>query len=257
MGVRLAIPALCALALLVSIVPALADDTTTCATIGPSMVDLQQNVNDAVLAATEANRAATHLPGTTPSPTNPFVKTIEEKAALAQTKADAALRNLGPLLGTDIADPAVQQATDAVTAEARTELQTALGISELSQVYAETGIANNNAAKAVSAANARARRAAFFQALSQSFARNYSTTQGTINGQPFTATTVTTPGVRSIRASQIQMPPPDATMAQMRIALAADIAEMELLPYTFNPLVQHWIVACRAAHQLPPAAQTQ
>jgi hypothetical protein len=23
------------------------------------------------------------------------------------------------------------------------------------------------------------------------------------------------------------------------------------MPYTLNPLVQHWIAACRAAHQLP------
>jgi len=220
--------------------PAFADGTTTCSAVGQSMLSFSSGVNAAVIAAAKATLAASSLPGTT-SKRNPAFKVVEDESAKVEASVGPTLSGLGPLVGADFGDPTLQNATDAVTLEGRAELQEALSFGRLS-LHLE---------QAVSTRSATARRLAIANAL-RAFGSSFATsnTYGTVNGQSFSATTVT----RSANSSQPIRIPPDATIGETAEALSQEQARLLLLPYTFNPLVNRWIAACRTAHQLPPAA---
>jgi hypothetical protein len=220
-------------------VPAFADGTTTCSVVGQSMLSFSSGVNAAVVAATKATLAASSLPGTT-AKRNPGFKVVEDESAKVEASVAPTLSGLGPLVDADFGDPTLQNATDAVTVEGRAELQEALSFGRLSLHLEQAVDTRSAAARRLAIANA-------LRAFGSSFAT--SNTYGTVNGQPFSATTVT----RAPNGSQPIRIPPDATLGETADALAQEQARLLLLPYTFNPLVNRWIAACRTAHQLPPA----
>jgi hypothetical protein len=204
------------------------------------MLSFSTGVNAAVIAASKATLAASSLPDTT-AKRNPNFKVVEDESTKVETSVEPTLSGLGPLVGADFDDPTLQKATEAVTLEGRAELQEALSFGRLS-LHLE---------RAVNTHGIAARRMAIANAL-RAFGSSYTTsnTTGSINGQSFSATTVT----RSPNNSQPIRIPPDASIEQTAEALAQEQARLLLLPYTFNPLVNRWVAACRAAHQLPPAA---
>jgi hypothetical protein len=209
------------------------------------MIALQAGVNDAVLAAAKATLAASTLHGTKWA-NNPRPQIIEEQSAKVEVAIGSVLSSLGPLAGAEFSDPAVQQATAAVTQEAQAESQEALSFARLSHRFLQVLVDRSAAARRAALANALR---AFGAALQSS--STVSSTQGTINGQGFSATTVTrTPNTTQPTPIQI---PPDATIEQTAEALEQEQARLLFLPYTFNPLISRWVSACRAANQLPPA----
>lgn len=218
-------------------------ETATCASVGPSIIALQKGVNGAVLAAGNATIAASRLPGTKRTH-NPDITIVEEQSAKVESDVGSVLSALGPLVSGEFGDPTLQNSTESVTLEARAESQEALSFGRLSRRFLQILETRAAAKQRVALANAlRAFGAAFG-------ASTVSNTQGSINGQSFSATTVT-------RTPNAPPPPitipPDANIDQTAEALEQEQARLLFLPYTFNPLVEHWIAACRAAHQLPPA----
>lgn len=232
--------ALSTIAVFVCCASAFADEPTTCAAVGRSMLTFSTGVNGAVLAAAKATLAASNLPGTTPK-RNPAFRVVEDESAKVEANAATVLSGLGPLVSADFGDPAVQKAADAVTLEGRTELQEALYSSRLSFRLEQTIATRNASAARLALANA-------LRAFGSS--SSVSSTYGAVGGQPFSATTVT----RTLpNSSQPIRLPPDASIGQTADALAGEQTRLLLMPYTFNPLVQRWIAACRAAKQLPPS----
>lgn len=215
---------------------AFADETTTCSAVGQPMLTLSQGVDDAVIAAVKATLAASTLPGTSPK-RNPGYKAVEDDAPQVQAGVSEALSGLGPLVDADFRNGSLQKATDAVTLEARAELQEALSYGQLSLRFEQI----------LKARRAAATRAALGDAL-RAFGSSFATSSvyGTVNGQPFTATMTRPPEMA---------PPtrvaPDATVEQTAEALGQEEARLVFFPYTFHPLVNRWMRACRAAHQLP------
>jgi hypothetical protein len=222
--------------------PTLADGTTTCAAVGQSVDALSTGVDGTVLAAVKAGRAAEDLPGTR-ARSNPLFHVVEGESANAETSAGTALSGLGPLVGADFGDASVQKATDAVTTEAKAEIAEALAFSRFA-LHFERAVNTKNVASA---------RIAFAVAMS-AFARSstYSVTNGSVGGQNFSATTTTT--TSNANPPVVRAPQSDPTLDQMATALTQEGPQLEMLPYTFHPLINHWIAACRAAGQLPPPA---
>jgi hypothetical protein len=210
------------------------------------MIVLQTGVNDAVVAAAKSTLAASTLPGSNRSH-NPNITIIEEQSAKVEVAVSSVLSGLGPLVGADFGDPSVQSTTEAVTLEAQTESQEALSFGRLSRRFLQVLLDRNAAARRAALANALRAFGAALQSTS-----TVSQTQGMVNGQAYSATTVTrTPNTSLPAPIQIM---PDATEEQTAAALEQEQARLLFLPYTFNPLINKWVAACRAAHQLPPAA---
>ncbi len=244
--------AILALSLVVIVVAgdtsASADETTTCAAVGQSMLALQTGVNDAVIAASKSTLAASTLPGSKRAH-NPAATIVEEQSAKVEVAVGSVLSGLGPLVGANFGDPSVQNATEAVTSEAQAESQEAMSFGRLSRRFLQVLLDRNAAARRAALANALR---AFGAALQSS--STVSHTQGMVNGQAYSATTVTRTPNNSLPAP-IQILP-DATEEQTAAALEQEQARLLFLPYTFNPLIARWITACRAANQLPPSAST-
>ena len=225
---------------LCGLTPALGD-TATCESIGQDMINLQTGVNGAVLAATKATLAASTLPGTVPR-RNPNYQVVEDEAPKVEANVGTALSGLGPLVDADFDNNAIQNATEAVTLEARAELQEALAFGRLSLRFEQIIEARRRLAARLALADA-------LRAFGSSMTSTVSNTYGDVNGQYFSSTTIT----RSPSIPQPIQIAPDATVEETAEALSQEEARLLFLGYTFNPLVQHWIATCRGAHQLPPA----
>jgi hypothetical protein len=215
---------------------AFAAESTTCSGVGQPMLTLSQGVDAAVIAAVKATLAASTLPGTSPKH-NPGYKTVEDEAPQVEAGVSEALTGLGPLVDADFRNGSIQKATDAVTLEARGELQEALSYGQLSLRFEQILKARRAAAARVALGDA-------LRAFGSSFAT--SSVYGSVNSQPFTAT-ITRPAEMAppVRVA------PDATIEQTAEALGQEEARLVFFPYTFHPLVNRWVRACRAAHQLP------
>ncbi len=207
------------------------------------MIQFQQGVNDSAVASAKAGRAAEDLPGTRPA-RNPLYKVVEDQSAKAEDAAAKAFAGLGPLAGANMANPDLQRATDAVSAEGKRELLDSLSFSRFALAFE----------RSINTRNILVSRLIIAHALTNSSSQTSSTSQtyGSVYGQPFNATTTTTATTTGPKPPLV-LPPPDATLDERQEALTEHGPEIEMLPYTFNPLITRWISACRDAHELPPA----
>ncbi len=235
-----------------------------CQEIGASIVPLQKGLNDATIAAMQAGSAAESLAGTNPSHNSNY-KVVEDNAVEEDADVGKAYSGLGPLLSLSSSNPAVQNALAAVTADALGQLQFVRTYMTMTLAYERAENSHNKrinpwllVGTTIVCVPCGAGLAGVDTVTS--------TTRGTINGTQYgnqfsgqinTETTTSEPSPASIARALANAESTAQTREQLRMIVLQFEPQLDTMIYTFNPLVSHWIDACRADGELAPAAQSQ
>jgi hypothetical protein len=209
------------------------------------MVDLVAHTGNALVDATKAGFAADSLKR------GADFKTVETSAADVHREVLMAYMALGPVMGSEIRNARVMSATAAVARAAQGELQVAQLLAQLALTYERVVNAQKKRNRMLLIAApfllvAPIAAGAFMEGV-MGAQRTTTTTTGTVNGQPFTATTTTVDYTR-MEALQAAVA---ANQAGRKEALELYTPQVGTLVYVINPLAWKWITACRAAKELP------
>jgi len=231
-----------------TVIPASA---ATCRSLGQTMLDLSQAVGDASVNAAKAGNAAEALFGTRRR-YGPQFKLVEDSALAVNDATARGWTAIGQLLTEQpqIENRNVAQSTLAVIQEGVAAIKTDATYSAFALVYE----------RAVNRRNRRVARAAIAAALG-SWPRTttaYGMANGTIIGNTFQATTTVTattadPGStwRALSADYNALALEDAvSIDSMQNIIVEFQQEVYAMPYSFFPVAQRWVAACRAARQL-------
>jgi len=238
--------------------PTVGDQAATCASVGQAMIALQDGVNAASIAAIKAGSLAQGLANTNPSKNHAY-RLIEEDALAVDAGRAKAYAGLGQLLGARFADPGVTNATQAVTDEAKAELQLVGGYSSVTLAYERMENRGNKRMSPLLLAGAAVVSLPLAAGMAAGASGQHaqtstsSTTSTTVGNQTYSNTTTTTmaPSTTSIAQALAQAQANAQTKASLSLIVITYRPQIETAIYTFNPLIQKWVDACREAKQLP------
>ncbi len=226
-----------------------ASPASPCAALGSSMLALETHTNAATRDAAEAGISADGLPK------NNAFRAVEGDSVKVNNEVIQGYMALGPILAADDANQGIMNATAAVAAEAHSELQ-------LAQIFTDVALTFE---RNVNAGRDRLRRTlvglaigvvapvaglAYLGARGIHQSASSSTTSGTVNGQPFSATTTATTTTVNYAEIDALRSVEAAALDKQKMALELYGPQVTILPYALDPLIDRWVAACKSAHEL-------